>query len=110
MRIFPERPILRLFLINGIMGAVLGVVLASCFVAANIFGLKDTMAHSIGVFSGWLLLSYVFACSFAGLTMATAVMLHWDRRDDDDDQDGGLRSPANNQAFQAIPVRVRERR
>lgn len=108
MRIFPERPVLRLFLVNGIMGAILGTVLASIFVFGDFFGLRGTMERSIGVLAGWAMLSYVFACSFAGLSMATAVMLHWDRRDDDDDSSGGLGSRADDDLrLQTVPVRVR---
>ncbi|MEN3929861.1 hypothetical protein WJT86_02145 [Microvirga sp. W0021] len=108
MRIFPERPVLRLFVINGVMGAVIGMVLASIFIFGDFFGLYQTMQRSIGVIAGWAMLSYVFACTFAGLAMATAVMLHWDRGDDDDDKGGGLGSRADDApGFQAVPVRVR---
>lgn len=111
MRIFPERPVLRIFLINGIMGAVLGTVLASIFVFGDVVGLRGVMERSIGLFAGWALLSYVFACTFAGLAMATAIMLHWGNKDDDDDSDGGLRSRVDdNIGLQAIPVRVRNTR
>ncbi len=108
MRIFPERPVLRLFVLNGAMGAVLGSVLASALVIGDIGGLRGIMAASIGVLAGWAMLAYVFACTFAGLAMATAVMLHWDRSDDDDDSDGGLTSRADDvMQLQAIPVRVK---
>ncbi len=109
MRIFPERPVLKLFLINGIMGGSLGVLLATAFVFGNFFGLREIMASSIGVPAGWALLAYVFACTFAGLAMATAIMLHWG--EDDDDSDGGLTSRATEAMhLEPVPIRVRARR
>lgn len=107
MQIFHKQPILRLFVINGAMGAGLGVFLASALVYGDVNGLHGIMAQSVGVIAGWALLSYAFACTFAGLAMATAIMLHWDR-DEKNGSGGGLSIPADSR-LQRVPAYARVR-
>jgi|GEM_PF-1464715 len=107
-QIFHKRPVLGLFVINGAMGAGLGVLLASALVYGDVNGLQVMMAQSVGIFAGWAMLSYAFACTFAALAMATAIMLHWGR-EEKDGSGGGLSIPADNR-LQRVPAYARSRR
>ncbi len=86
-------------LVNGAMGAGLGVLLAVAFVAADLAGLGSLMGRSIGVLPGFALLAGLFGVAFAFMAAATAVMLIRSLPE----RDNGGPTPA----LVPVPVRVR---
>ena len=96
-------PLVRMLIVNWIMGACMGVAFAAVLLAADIAGMRSLIMGTDLAVPALALLFGGFAITFGGVIAATAVML----MRDDDDSDGGhgfhLR-PA------LAPVRVRARR
>ena len=96
-------PLVRMLIVNWIMGACMGVAFAAVLLAADIAGMRSLIMGTDLAVPALALLFGGFAITFGGVIAATAIML----MRDDDDSDGGhgfhLR-PA------LAPVRVRARR
>ncbi len=96
-------PLVRIIIVNWIVGACLGVAFAAVILAADVGGMHSLMlGHNISV-PALALLFGGFAITFGGVVAATAIMLIRE----DDDNDGGRSS-----RLQPVPVRAsaRERR
>src|SRR3712207_2457218 len=65
---------LRLLFGNGVVGAALGVLLATMLVVNDISGFAELMRASIGVPAGWALFAILFGVGFGFSAMATAMM------------------------------------
>ncbi len=96
-------PLVRMLIVNWIMGACMGVAFAAVLLAADVAGMRSLIMGTDLAVPALALLFGGFAITFGGVIAATAIML----MRDDDDSDGGhgfhLR-PA------LTPVRVRARR
>ncbi|MBX9757658.1 MAG: hypothetical protein K2Y29_02700 [Beijerinckiaceae bacterium] len=99
-------PLVRMLVINWIMGACMGVAFAAVLLAADVAGMRSLIMGTDLAIPALALLFGGFAITFGGVIAATAVML---MNDKDDDRDGG-------HGFQLrpipvrVPVRVRARR
>ncbi len=104
LRPHPGRdPLVRIIIVNWIVGACLGVAFAAVILSADVRGMHSLMlGHNISV-PALALLFGGFAITFGGVVAATAIMLIRE----DDDNDGGRSS-----RLQPVPVRAsaRERR
>lgn len=96
-------PLVRMLIVNWIMGACMGVAFAAVLLAADIAGMRSLIMGTDLAVPALALLFGGFAITFGGVIAATAVML----MRDDDDSDGG-------HGFHLRPalahVRVRARR
>ncbi len=98
-------PLIRMVIVNWIMGAFMGVAFAAVLLAADVGNLRALMLGHNTSYAAMALLFGGFAITFGGVIAATAVML----TKEDHDSDGGHgswleRTPA------PVPVRVRARR
>ena len=92
-------PLLRIVVVNWIVGACLGVAFAALVLVADIGGMGSLiLGHTVSI-PAFALLFGGFAITFGGLVAATAIMLIKD--DSDDDSDGG-----HGFTLQPIPVRA----
>lgn len=81
-------PLVRIIIVNWIVGACLGVAFAAVILAADVGGMHSLMlGHNISV-PALALLFGGFAITFGGVVAATAIMLIRE----DDDNDGGRSS------------------
>ncbi len=89
-------PLIRIVIVNWILGACLGVAFAALMLAVDVGGLRGLMwGHTISI-PALVLLFGGFAITFGGLVAATAIMMI----KDDDDSDGG-------RSYRLVPIPVR---
>ncbi|MFN3889189.1 MAG: hypothetical protein ACK4MV_02240 [Beijerinckiaceae bacterium] len=90
-------PLIRMVILNWIVGAFMGVAFAAVLLAADVAGMRTLMlGHTVSV-PALALLFGGFAITFGGVIAATAVML----MKEDDDGDGG-----HGYRLEPAPVRV----
>lgn len=89
-------PLIRMVIVNWILGAFMGVAFAAVLLAADVAGMGSLMLGANLSLPALALLFGGFAITFGGVIAATAVML----TNEDDDEDGG-------HGFHLEPVRVR---
>lgn len=95
-------PLIRIVVVNWIVGACLGVAFAGLMLVADVGGMRALMWGQTISFVALVLLFGGFAITFGGLVAATAIMMI---RNDDDDADGG-----HGYKLQPVPVRAPSRR
>ncbi len=91
-------PLIRIVVVNWIVGACLGIAFAAVILAADVGGIRSLMLGQNISLPALALLFGGFAVTFGGLVAATAIMLIKD--DGDNDSNGG-------HGFELQPVRVR---
>lgn len=93
----PDRdPLVRMVIVNWIMGACMGVAFAALLIAADVAGMGSLISSTDLAIPALALLFGGFAITFGGVIAATAIML----MNEDDDSDGG-------HGFMLKPIPVR---
>jgi hypothetical protein len=95
-------PLVRMLIINWIVGACVGVAFAALLLAADIASIRALIMGTSVSIPALALLFGGFAITFGGVVAATAVML---MHDSDDDHRGG-----HGYALKPVPVRAQGRR
>ena len=100
----PERdPLIRMVIVNLIVGAFMGVAFAALLMAADVAGIRTLILGVSVSLPALALLFGGFAITFGGVVAATAVML----MNEDDDSSG--RGGGDRFKLEPVPVRVRAR-
>ncbi len=84
--------VLRMMLVNWLLGLGVGACLAVTMLAFDVLGLRTLLWRSNVAVLGTALFVALFATSFGGIVAATAAMCAG--QDDDDEPRGGRRVPA----------------
>ena len=98
-------PLVRMMIVNWVVGACMGVAFALVLLVADVGGMRSLIMGADMAAPALALLFGGFAITFGAVIAATAIML---LPDDDDDRDGG-RGARHDQALALIPVRVQAR-
>lgn len=77
--------LVRFLGLHCLLGAAFGVVVAAAVIMSNIAGLKDLLETSNDPAVALGMLYFMFALTFASLSMGAAVMLLPDKDDGDDE-------------------------
>lgn len=98
MRELYRKPLIKLFVLNGAFGAVLGVLFVGLAFAFDLRGLGTLVANSDVAILALVILTFSVSATFAGAAIGTAVMLLPEREEDDKayggvDADGNPRRP-----------------
>lgn len=96
-------PLVRMMVVNWILGAGFGVAFAALLLAGDVGGLGSLMRSTQETGAALVLLFGGFAITFGAAVAATAIMF---LPRDDDDRDGGLGARATYPSA-LVPVRVR---
>jgi hypothetical protein len=95
--------VVRLMLVNWLLGIGVGACLALGMLAFDVMGLRTLLWRSNVAVLGTVLFVSFFATSFGGIVAATAAMRAG--RDDDDEPRGGRRAPAHSYAYATVRAR-----
>jgi hypothetical protein len=95
--------VVRLMLVNWLLGIGVGASLAVGMLAFDVMGLRTLLWRSDVAVLGTALFVGFFATSFGGIVAATAAMRAG--KDDDDEPRGGRRAPAYAYAYAAVRAR-----
>lgn len=101
-----HQPLLRLLLINWLIGAGVAVVLVAVVLVTDTARLRTLMFSSAEPWLPLLLLFFGFFVTMCSVAMGTAVMM---LPGDDDDESGGGSAAATVPIGEPIPVRVAAR-
>ncbi len=98
MRELYRKPLIKLFVLNGAFGALLGVLFVALAFAFDLRGLGTLVANSDVAVLALVILTFSVSATFAGAAIGTAVMLLPEREEDDKayggvDADGNPRRP-----------------
>lgn len=98
MRKLYRMPLIRLFVLNGAFGAMLGVLFVGLSLAFDLRGLWTLVSNSDVALLALAILTVSISATFAGAAIGTAVMLLPEREEDDKayggvDADGNPRGP-----------------
>lgn len=100
-------PVIRMILINWVLGACIGVAFAAVLLAADVAGIRGLIMGSGVSIPALALLFGGFSITFAGVIAATAIML---MNDGDVDHGGGGGGFRKAPAPELVRVAVRRRR
>lgn len=75
MRALMQKPLIRLFVVNGAFGALLGLAFVLAALALDMRGLRTLVAGSEHAFLALALLTVSLSATFAGAAIGTAVMM-----------------------------------
>lgn len=98
MRELYRKPLIRLFVVNGAFGALLGVAFVALALAFDLRGLWTLVSNSDVAILAVVILTLSVSATFSGAAIGTAVMLLPEREEDDKayggvDADGNPRRP-----------------
>jgi len=98
MRELYRKPLIRLFVVNGTFGALIGVLFVALAYVFDLRGLGTLLANSDVALLAIAILTFSVSATFAGAAIGTAVMLLPEREEDDAayggvDADGNPRRP-----------------
>jgi hypothetical protein len=83
MRELYRKPLIRLFVVNGTFGALLGVLFVALAYVFDLRGLGTLLANSDVALLAIAILTFSVSATFAGAAIGTAVMLLPEREEDD---------------------------
>jgi hypothetical protein len=109
MRALMKQPLIRLFVVNGLLGIGFGLAIAALLVAVDFRGVATLALTDPNGFVAIVMLGLGLSVTCGGAAIATAVMLlPWEEDDDRDGGSGGGRGE-DGRAPRLAPARVRPR-
>lgn len=109
MRSVWKEPLIRLFVVNGLLGVGFGLAIAAVLVAVDFRGVATLAFTQQDGFVAVMMLAAGLAVSCGAGAIATAVMLLPWEDDDGDDPGAGGGDDRERRARVLVPVRVRGR-